>query len=132
MQMNARQSGATVFLRRQLRYSFTSGSAFVMGLHEGLHGTILHERGIKYRYPALSLGEDTEFMNLFHPHVIVENDPGIYVRFHHDYNSWEENHIMKHLTGTRDRWEVDGQQKALMLKAVLPCYTSVLVGREIY
>lgn len=102
--MENREPGAACLLRWQVRCSLLSGAAFYYASRpgEGIHGTILHEKSVPYRYPAMVKREDTVFLSKFPKRVVLDNhfdagpdgDAALYVRMFHGCNTWDERHIM--------------------------------------
>ena len=116
LQMAAARPEAAVLLRNQMRYNFGTRSGFALGVREGLHGTILHPRASRCRYPRQARGEDTVFMGQFPQRIVLDNDPGEYVRFFHGQNTWQnEQHIMQKLAGVRDALVLSAEQTKHLL-----------------
>ncbi len=86
--------GAAVLLRRQYRYNMLTGAALIFDAPSGIHGTILHERRAGLKYPSLRKEEDTVFLKQFSDRITVNAPAGLYVRFYHGGNTWDEAHIM--------------------------------------
>ena len=108
--MARRRPGLPAFLRWQVRCSVLTGSAYYYRgrATEGVHGTVLHERGVPHRYPDSNRGEDTVFLRKFPERLVLENGPTagdgrdamLYVRTYHGWNTWDERHIMQVWAGT--------------------------------
>lgn len=113
---------AAVLLRAQIRYCFQTRSAWVIALGGGMDGTILHHRQVAFKYPSLAKAEDTGFLKHFAKRVVIPNDAGLYVRFAHGANTWDERHIMGRLAGRRDEVCLSAAQRELLFAVVLPRY----------
>lgn len=115
-------------LCNQIRYSFANNCAYVAYCHVGHAGTIMHrrsvvqERGIKY--PHQKKSEDAEFWKAFWRNKkssAIQNDPAVYVRFHHGSNTWHAGHIMGRLANEQDVYRLSPEQ-TLFLRSVLTRY----------
>lgn len=94
VQIAAYQSDSAILLKNQIRYSFQSRSAFILHAESGIHSTILHSCGVPFRYRDLTYGEDTDFLHNFQNVIAVDNDPSLYIRFHHGNNMSSASHLM--------------------------------------
>ena len=105
---------------RQLAYSFLSDSACVRELpNTFIHGTILHAKKPGLRYPSKRAGEDTDFIGQFSEFAVINNDPGLYLRFSHGHNTWNDQHIMR---GTQSGHWALGVEHTCLLREVLKRY----------
>jgi len=70
----------------------------------GFAGTMLWPRSVSCRFPDKGRHEDTEFVLQLQKNCgvdVLENDPTMYCRFFHGYNTWTQDHIMKPKPGSR-------------------------------
>lgn len=94
LQLEAWRKGCAVFLKNRIHYSFINGCAYYVTAVNGIDATILHPKNCKNRYPSLARKSDTLFANQFEKRIIIDNNPLVYVRFHHGLNLWDARHIM--------------------------------------
>jgi hypothetical protein len=94
IQMDSRDKNSAVLLKNRIHYSFKNGCALYQKTPEGACATILHPKGVNFRYPSLRRGSDKAFVSKFENCITVENDPGLYIRFYHGLNLWSARHIM--------------------------------------
>jgi glycosyltransferase involved in cell wall biosynthesis len=119
------EPGTAVLLKQQIRYSTLTRAAFLSDWRHGIHGTILHERSDRLRYPRLRKGEDSVFLAPFRQRKLVDASPVLYIRFFHGANTWDARHIMGNHTGTADSGRSELSQDELeLLNFVLKEYYS--------
>lgn len=126
----AQAEGRAVTLRRQIRYSFLTGSAYVahtLRVRVGIAGTILHPPTTA-RYEAVGKHEDSRFAKALPGIYVMENAPQLYIRFHHGTSTWDAAHVMGRLAEQQQQWRLS-QSAASYLTKVLereyatPCKT---------
>ena len=119
-----------VTLRNQIRYSFETNSGFEHKAQEaawGIHGTVLHPQ-TDLRYEQVPKHEDSRFLKLFKRVDICENMPQLYIRFVHGRNTFNEQHIMRHLAGKRDVWDMSPEAKTYLADVLNLHYIPQLAG----
>jgi glycosyltransferase involved in cell wall biosynthesis len=112
--------GLPSFLKRQLCYDWTTDTAFVRELeHTFVHGSICHPR-TDARYPAVSREEDTVFLGAWPQHLVLDNDPALYVRFFHGANTWDRGHLLRGYAGAwaRGQWHLGDRHRADLSQAL--------------
>lgn len=126
-QMKHAQRDTAVLLQNQIRYSLLTRTGYVYRDCGGIHGTYLHHRDVAWKYPRTARGEDTEFLKQFPKRIALENDPGLFVRFAHSTNTWDERHIMREYAGREDVLDMPPNLVALLREKVLPiCQVAAL------
>lgn len=113
---------AAVLLQSQIRYDFTSHTAFVYRAGSGIDGTLMHHRDVAFKYPSERRGEDTAFLRNFKHRETIANDAGLFVRLFHGANTWDARHIMREWAGRAGELHLPDALKALLLDRVLPHY----------
>jgi hypothetical protein len=113
---------AVVLLQSQIRYDFTSHTAFVYRTERGIDGTLMHPRDVPFKYPSDRRGEDSKFLRNFGHRTPIANDAGLFVRLFHGANTWNVEHIMKEWAGRAGELHLSDAHKALLLEQVLPHY----------
>ena len=108
-QMQHRLPAHAVLFLRQVRCSLKHHSAFVYTgkSHEGIHGSVLHPRVVTAQYESIGKHEDSHFLNsaFGERRIIIDADPMLHVRLHHDCNTWHDTHIMgRYATDKAGRW----------------------------
>lgn len=142
-QMRFREDGHCQTLFAQIRYSTTTGTAYVYSNPgTGIAGTILHPK-TDFLYPAQTNYEDTLFLLGGWPGRIRVLDnyvrPHLYIRFFHGENLNDHKHVMRKYAEPkwRNRW-VDlpeqwgwmSRHAATYLKHVLTIYYDVQVPKR--
>ena len=59
--------------------------------HAYFPGTICHKL-TRHRYPNKRTGEDSDFSCYFDRHIVLDNDPSMYIRTWHGFNCWSQTH----------------------------------------
>lgn len=116
VQVNAYELDAAVLLKNQIRFNLLNRCGFSFHSQTGIPGTMLYPRDIPFRYLSIERNEDTVLKVMFPHHVVIDNDPLLYIRFFHGLNTFGARHIMRHLAdpAVRERLELDEQQGALV------------------
>jgi hypothetical protein len=119
-QMNVQDEDAAVFLANRIHYSFQNRSACCVRTPDGAAATILHPRLAARRYPSLIRGSDTVFGRQFEKRIVINNDPGLHIRFHHGLNLWDAHHIMGGLADVRlrNRLRISNKHRKLLARVV--------------
>ena len=102
----SRQPQMPLILARQLAYClehdvayerevWVSGDNPTQQVNAGIHGTIIHPRDDSKRYPAKPTQEDTDFLRLWGGFTMIDNAPGLYVRFAHEGSVSGRDHVMR-------------------------------------
>lgn len=112
--MEWRDKGQVIALRWQTRINLLTGSVYYNECKTGQQMSILHHAGEPFRYPRMDCREDTVFMGQFSRKCVIDNAPHeplgpmLYVRTFHAMNIWHEEHVMRHLAGTKGVREING------------------------
>lgn len=123
-QMAAQKDDAAVLLQNRIAFSFENGCGLYLSSPKGSEATILHPRNVDFRYPSLLRRSDTVFARSFKNRIVVKNDPGLYIRFHHGLNLWDANHIMLHLAKPDLKHKLELEENHVnLLRQILPSYS---------
>jgi hypothetical protein len=105
-QMEARQGDRPVLLKNRICCSLENGCARYQAVSRGGLSTMLHPRKVPFRYKSLVRGSDAVFMRNFVDRIVLDNDPGLYIRFSHGFNLWDARSIMKDMAGEGKKDEI--------------------------
>ena len=93
-----------VIQQNQIVYNLQSEDARVITAKHwkfaGYPGSVLHDAICPFRYPSIPRGEDSEFIKNWRV-AVIDNDPKLYVRFIHGYNTSGNHHIENLLYNSR-------------------------------
>jgi glycosyltransferase involved in cell wall biosynthesis len=123
-QAAAWEKGLPVLLKKQVRYNFLNGAAFVHESASGINGTMLHERNCGVRYPSVRKGEDTHFLAAFPRRKVIDAPPSLHIRFYHGGNTWDGEFIMHeyHSDEVRGKWKLPAADARLLRSVLKKCY----------
>lgn len=104
-------------LKREVAYCFGTDTACIrdFGGH-GMHGTLCVRRSDR-RYPALSKGEDTAFLQGLKL-VLMDNDPGLFLRLAHGENTWGDDFVMRwaHQPWAKGEWHIGDRLRRILCR----------------
>ena len=94
---------------------------------KGFPGTMLWPRETPARFPHKGKAEDTEFVLLLKKRGIavdiLNNDPWMYFRCYHGFNTWSEKHVMKPKPGSRD---LNAEEKSYVAELLSTQYKDIV------
>jgi glycosyltransferase involved in cell wall biosynthesis len=114
----------TCLLRHQVKYRFSTGTAFADSYNGGFGGTIM-SRNTGLRFPDVRRAEDSAYCKVVKQDLswfAWDNPAHLFIRFYHEKNTWDEDHFRFEGRGER-AWEVSAEAEE-HLRAVLPLYAS--------
>ncbi len=95
--------GHLVLMRKQIRHDLERDTSYVATNLNGHYGQALYGADVEHRYPARDRHEDAEFSHGFgERRILLDNDPGVYVRTFHGNNTWGRKHVMGRLSNRSD------------------------------
>jgi hypothetical protein len=114
-----------VFLESQLCYSFLTGDFGVRRLPNScIHGSILAPANYS-SYPETRMAEDTAYFRDWITNdrvAVMQNDPGLYVRFAHGFNTWPHSHVIREFGNEVGLFPPTEVHREQLIEDVLPDY----------